>query len=188
MVNSMFISLYRLRCVGQLLLAQLVSTSRVSFVSSEYLTNTLSEGEQIGHVNDLQDYISIKVKNWRTFEQSDITRNQIRSAEELMKIPGFVKLFEQKLIRKPRLHPDVRFFFDLSVCGSILTAQCRCMLYCRYTTFLDHILSFPRTRSPEMNLLKKRAMSSDWSCCISHPLRFTIGKRVGNRCGVIIDP
>ena len=92
----------------------------------------MPEGEQIGRVDDLQDYedIFIKVKNW-SFELSDITRNQIRSVDELMEIPDFVKLFEQELVRKPRLHPDVRCFFDLSVCGSTLTGQCRCIPYGR---------------------------------------------------------
>jgi len=93
----------------------------------------LPKGERIGYVDGLRDYedIFVKLKNLRTFEQSDITRNQIRSADELMEIPNFVKLFEQKLVKKPRLHPDVRCFFDLSVCGSILTGQCRCILYGR---------------------------------------------------------
>ena len=74
----------------------------------------LPEGERIGHIDGLREYedILIKVKNLETFEQSDIRRNQIRSAEELLKIPDFIKPFEQKLVRKPRLHPGVHCFFD----------------------------------------------------------------------------
>jgi len=122
-------------------------------------------GERIGHIDGLREYqdILIKVKDLETFEQSDIRRNQIRSAEELMKLPNFVKSFEQKLVRKPRLHPEV------------------CILYCSITTFLDRI--FTKT-----NLSRKRAMSSDWSCYISHPLCLTIGKKVGDRRGQIDVP
>ena len=48
----------------------------------------------------------------------------------MMTILDFVTTFEQKLVRKPRLHPDVLCFLDLSVCGSILTGQRRCILIC----------------------------------------------------------
>jgi len=70
----------------------------------------------------LRDYkdIFVKVKNW-SFERSDIERNEIWSAEEERIImPDFVERFEEELVRKPRLHPDVRCFFVLSVRGSTL--------------------------------------------------------------------
>jgi len=93
----------------------------------------LLEGEPIAHVAFLQAYedIFIKVKDWNKYKRSDMARNQIRGAEDMANIPNFVQAFEQKLVREPRLDPDVRCFFDLSVCGSILTDQCRCRLYCR---------------------------------------------------------
>ena len=78
--------------------------------------------ERIGVVDDLGDYkdIFVKVKNW-SFERSDIERNEIWSAEEERIImPDFVERFEEELVRKPRLHPDVRCFFVLSVRGSTL--------------------------------------------------------------------
>jgi hypothetical protein len=77
----------------------------------------LPEGQQIGHSEPYDEDIFIKVKNWGWFEETDVERNQIWSAEDnRVVIPDFVKIFEQKLVRKPRLDADVRCFFDLSVC------------------------------------------------------------------------
>src|SRR5216684_3941021 len=100
--------------------------------------------------------IFINVKKWGKFEHSDIKRNQIHDAQD---IPDFVTTFERKLVRKPRLHPNVRPFLDFSVCCSILMGQCRCMLYRKRLAFLNHILSIPRTRrSLKTNLTRKHAM------------------------------
>jgi hypothetical protein len=103
--------------------------------SSEYLTNTLAEREpeEIDRVDRLQEYkgIFVKVNKWGTFQLSDIKRNRIEDAQNLIIIPNFVTNFEQKLARKSRLHPDVRCFLDLFVCCPILTGQCRCILECR---------------------------------------------------------
>jgi len=63
----------------------------------------------------LQDYknIFIKVNKWGGFEPSDLERNQIRDAQDVVTTPpGFVTAFEQKVVIKPRLHPDVRRFLD----------------------------------------------------------------------------
>jgi len=91
------------------------------------------ELKEIVRVDHLQEYknIFIKVNKWGTFERSDIERNQIQSAQVMMTIPNFVSTFERMLIRKPRIHPDVRCFLDLSICCSVLTGQCRCILDCR---------------------------------------------------------
>ena len=155
-----------------------------------YLTDALPEVEQFGCVDPLvQDYMNIfvKVNKQGMFEPSDIERNQIQNALS-MPLPGFVTGFEQKMVRKPRLRPDVRYFLDLSVCGSILMGQRRCTPYCRCSTFLDHVLSLPRTRSPETNLTKKRAMPSYQRWCIQFSFRNTIGKELGNRWGPINAP
>ncbi|KAH9963845.1 hypothetical protein BC827DRAFT_1154326 [Russula dissimulans] len=63
----------------------------------------------IVHVDHLQLYkdIFMKVNKWGTFEYSNIEKNQIESADNAMTIPNFVATFEQKLVRKPRLHRDV---------------------------------------------------------------------------------
>ena len=42
-------------------------------------------------------------------------------------VPSFVKTFEQKLVRIPRLRSSVRYFLCLSICGSILTGPYRCI-------------------------------------------------------------
>jgi len=150
--------------------------------------HTLPEGEQID-IDPLQNYknIFIKVNKWGMFEPSDIERNWIQDARSMKTMPDFVTTFEQELVRKPRLHPDVRCFLDLSLCGSILTGQCRCILHCRCSASLDRVLRFPMTRSPKTNLTRKRAMPSDWRCCIPHfTFRFT--KKLGNRRVLIKIP
>ena len=100
------------------------------FVPTQYLMNTLPEGElkEINHLPEYKD-LFIKVNNWGTFERSDIKRNQLEDTERMI-ILNFVTTFEQKLVRKPRLHPDVCCLLDLSFCCSILTGRCRCMLHC----------------------------------------------------------
>ncbi len=109
----------------------------INCTSLEYLTNTLPEVQQEpirhGHVDGLQEYnkstlrkislskyIFLKVENWEKFEESDIERNQIEEARNMVTIPNFVTTFEWKLVRKPLLHHDVRCFVDLPVCCSIL--------------------------------------------------------------------
>jgi hypothetical protein len=89
--------------------------------------NTLPEvlQEQVPDVVSLQAYkdIFLKLKTWGMFEHSDIERNRIQDAGNLTTIPDFVRAFERKLARKPRLHHDVRCFLDLSVCCWILTVS-----------------------------------------------------------------
>ena len=86
----------------------------------------LSEGEPIRLFDPLRVYedIFVKVKTWSTFELSDIAGNRIAYAEF---VPSFVKIFEQKLDRIPRLRSSVRYFLYLSLCGSILTGPYRCI-------------------------------------------------------------
>ena len=127
-----------------------MSTSYIalSLLRSSDETNTLPEDEPIVQPSLLQVYeeIFVKVKNWGSFEESDLGRNEIWSAQEGVVIPDFVQIFERKLVRKPRLDANVRCFFDLSLCNPSLTGQCRRLLYRGCFASLDHILELPRTR------------------------------------------
>jgi len=79
--------------------------------SSEYLTNTLPvveyNQERIVRVEPLQVYkdIFIKVKNWGKFEHSDIARNQLYDAQDIMVMPDLVTAFEQQVGQKATSTP-----------------------------------------------------------------------------------
>ena len=98
------------------LFTRLVSTSCVSswhHLISEYQTYTPPEDEPISHPDLLQHlrHISIKLRHPGNFEESDIDRNKICDADLLRppRLPDFVTAFEQGLVRKPHLRPDVLF-------------------------------------------------------------------------------
>ena len=149
---------------------------------SEYLMNTPAEGGPIGHHSALQPYehIFMKLKKYGVSREPDIERNQIYDAEtSIVKLPEYVSTFEQGLARKPLLHPEVRCFLDLSLCGSILTGQRRCCMLHRFSPTPDPILVFSGTRSPETDPTGKHAMLAHGRCMLHGMFRFTIGKRVG---------
>ena len=145
--------------------------------SSASLTNTPPEAidDEVIYSDLIKEYqnIFIKVNEWGKFEESDIRRNDISEVQDqgLIPVPNFVASFEQKLEKMP----DVRYFLDLSICCSILTGQCRCVLNSNFLSSISqNILSFVGT-----NLMRKGAMPSHAKWCISHRLRLANGKTIG---------
>ena len=77
--------------------------------------NALPEGDKpvdSGLVREYED-IFIKVKQWGTFESSDIERNGLRIYVDGT-VPDFVAEFERELHRKAGLAPEVCCFLDYS--------------------------------------------------------------------------
>ena len=85
-----------------------ISYVALSLLKTSDEMNTLPRDEPMSHFRSLRVYedIFVKVKSWSTFERSDIDRNRIQVA---MILPDFVKTFERKLVRKPRLYSSVLF-------------------------------------------------------------------------------
>src|SRR6266446_474502 len=87
--------------------------------------------------------IFIKVNEWGKFKQSYIERNKILEALSVTTVPEIVTILSESWRENHVYTPCV---VSLTFSSAVdLEGQCRCML--QMSTFLDHILSLPRTRS-----------------------------------------